>query len=429
MEVMFCFLFFTWMIECNMYMIVNFIMMMLVYLIINMGEGFYFSWEDGLGFSMSSMNYSLILLSCWIIYFMMFSMNLSNLLFSVVMFLMLIIMKCFMSMDLFMFYFFFESSLVPTFFLVLKWGHNKNSIISSYYMLFYTVFFSLPLLIMLFMLMNELDILMFELIDEMELNLIQLLFIIFGMLVKLPVFLMHVWLPKAHVEAPVFGSMVLAALMLKLGGYGLISVVLMFKINNYIYEIMIILLCLSSFYLSMFCLNQVDLKMLIAYSSVVHMGLMCMGIMVFNFIGLIGAQMMMIAHGLCSSGLFYMVYLFYLRSNSRMLMINKGFLSLSSKMMLMWFLLCSSNFSSPISLNLVSEVFLINSVVVWSLMMIIPIMFMSFFSVCYSVYMFIFISHNKGMNIMCFNDKLMEYFIVFMHWFPLNLLIFNMSFF
>ena len=135
-------------------------------------------------------------------------------------------------------------------------------------------------------------------------------------------------MPKAHVEAPVYGSMILAGVLLKMGGYGLIRFIeilinIRIKFNFLIIRVRIV----GRLIVSLICLVQIDIKRLVAYSSVVHMNIMLCGVLRLTKIGIVGGYIMIIAHGLCSSGLFYIVNLYYIRSSSRLLILNKGFIN------------------------------------------------------------------------------------------------------
>nr|YP_010414501.1 NADH dehydrogenase subunit 4 [Nepsalus petrophilus]URT60654.1 NADH dehydrogenase subunit 4 [Nepsalus petrophilus] len=342
-------------------------------------------------------------------------------------FLLLMLFLTFSSLNLFYFYLFFESSLIPTLFLIIGWGYQPERLQAGIYLLFYTLFASLPMLSGIFYLYSENTSLMYFMFKEdFIMNYLFYLIILFAFLVKMPMFLVHLWLPKAHVEAPISGSMILAGILLKLGGYGMVRVLkLVVSLGVNLNFIWVIISLIGGVIVSLICMRQVDLKSLIAYSSVSHMSLVIVGIMTMTYWGYSGSYTLMIGHGLCSSGLFCLANISYERSGSRSLLINKGMMNFMPSMCLWWFLLSSSNMAAPPSLNLLGEISLLNSIVGWSWFTMFFIALLSFFGAAYSLYLYSYSQHGEIYSGLysCFNGSIREFILLMLHWIPLNLLI------
>nr|YP_009727428.1 NADH dehydrogenase subunit 4 [Diamesus osculans]QIA46742.1 NADH dehydrogenase subunit 4 [Diamesus osculans] len=399
------------------------------YLVVNIS---YFMGSDLL-------SYVMILLSFWICSLMilasskLYNKNYYYDLFMFFMLLLMISLYCaFGSTNLFIFYLFFEMSLIPVLILIIGWGYQPERIQAGTYLLFYTLFASLPMLVCIFYYYYMFNTLELFLLNKSLNSLILYLCMNFVFLIKMPMYLVHLWLPKAHVEAPVSGSMILAGVMLKLGGYGLMRLLVIFlEIGLKFNFIFIMISMVGGLFVSLICLRQSDMKSLIAYSSVAHMGLVLGGIMTLNYWGLCGALVMMLAHGLCSSGLFCLANISYERILSRSIYLNKGLINLMPSMTLWWFLLSSSNMAAPPSLNLLGEIMLINSLVSWSWICMITLSFMSFFSAAYSLYLYSYTQHGKIYSgvYMFSMGSVREFLLLLLHWFPLNLLILKGEYF
>nr|ARH54021.1 NADH dehydrogenase subunit 4 [Stricticollis tobias] len=384
-----------------------------------------------LGMGMDLLSYLLILLSIWICSLMIMASEKvylknfwSELFLLVNLILLLSLMLTFIYMNLFMFYIFFEISLIPTLMLIVGWGYQPERLQAGVYLLFYTLFASLPMMISLFVYYYSNNSLEFSLLYEEFYSFFMYTCMILVFLIKIPMYFLHLWLPKAHVEAPVSGSMILAGIMLKLGGYGLLRVMVIFK--NVSFSLYLIGFSLvGAIYVSLICIRQSDMKSLIAYSSVAHMSLVLSGIFTLNYWGMVGSLVMMIAHGLCSSGLFCLANINYERLASRSLYINKGLINLVPSLSLWWFLFVSCNMAAPPSFNLLGEIMLINSIMAYDSLNMLVLMLLSFFSAVYSLYLYSFNQHGKFYSGLYsfYSGSVREYLLLMLHWLPLNLLV------
>lgn len=330
----------------------------------------------------------------------------------------------FIRFNLILFYIYFEMRLVPVFLLILGWGYQVDRIQAGFYIILYTMLGSFPLFIFIIYLYQIVDSLIIDLVQLIYLSWYIYIIIILAFLIKIPIYFVHLWLPKAHVEAPLRGSIILAGVILKLGSYGLIRFLIIFiDIMNNLNKFILIIRLIGGIYSRLICLNQVDIKKLVAYSSVVHIRILLGGLLTLNNWGLIGALLIIVSHGLCSSGLFCLVNINYERFFSRSLLINKGIINYFPSFRMIWFFICSSNLSFPPSLNFWGEILLLNSIVFWENKILFYLVLLILFRARYRLYLFSFRQHGAIREKFYFKSiRINEFLNLILHWFPLNIL-------
>ena len=267
----------------------------------------------------------------------------------------------FASLDAVLFYVFWEAMLIPMFIIIGVWG-GPNRIYASIKFFLYTLLGSLLMLIALIYLYNHSGG-SFEILDYHRLAIPMtaqiLIFIAFFMAfsVKVPMVPVHTWLPDAHVEAPTGGSVVLAAIMLKVGAYGFIrfSMPIAPDASHKLAGLMIALSLIAVVYIGLVALTQTDMKKLVAYSSISHMGFVTLGFFIFNAMGVEGALIQMISHGFVSGALFLCIGVMYDRLHSRQISDYGGVVNTMPKFAALFMLFAMANSGLPGTSGFVGE--------------------------------------------------------------------------
>nr|AMD83800.1 NADH dehydrogenase subunit 4 [Hypostomus aff. plecostomus TEP-2016] len=335
--------------------------------------------------------------------------------------------------EIIMFYVMFEATLIPTLIIITRWGNQTERLNAGTYFLFYTLAGSLPLLVALLLLHQNtgtLSMLIIQYSQPMSLHSwgdkIWWAGCLIAFLVKMPLYGVHLWLPKAHVEAPVAGSMVLAAILLKLGGYGMMRMMVMLDPLSKDMAYPFIILALWGIIMTgSICLRQTDLKSLIAYSSVSHMGLVAGGILIQTPWGFTGAIILMIAHGLVSSALFCLANTTYERTHSRTMILARGLQIIFPLTATWWFIANLANLALPPLPNLMGEIIIITAMFNWSPLTLILTGAGTLITAAYSLYLFLMTQRGPLpthiTNLQPFHTR--EHLLMTLHLLPVILLI------
>ena len=327
------------------------------------------------------------------------------------------------------FYIFFEASLIPLGLIIFYFGYTPERILALNYIIIYTIFSSLFFLISIIWIkiyQSDLSLGIYPCLfnprpDNNLHNNILYFFCAFPFIVKTPIFLFHQWLPKAHTEAPVAGSIILAGILLKLGSFGLL------RLNTVAYclppnlNIFIVPLSLwGAFTITLVAFRQLDIKRLIAYASVSHISAITAVLLSIQNYRLMSVLLILIGHGVVSSGLFAWANIIYELTNTRNIILLKGSIIITHSIYTPLFFLLAINAAVPPSLNFFSEIFIYSVLLNYSIFTIIPLILISFFTILYSLSIFIFIIQGQHssflfsnlVNLTCRNLSLLYFHIL-----------------
>ena len=273
----------------------------------------------------------------------------------------LLLLLNFTLLDFFLFYLAFECSLIPMFFIIGLFGSRPRRIKATFYLFIYTTATAfLTLFCILYILIQVgstfyLDLLTFNFTINEQKFLWFCIFLTFA--TKIPVIPFHIWLPEAHVEAPTIGSVILASILLKLGGYGFLRFLIpIFSKATYFFLPFVFSLAICSVvYASFTTIRQIDLKRIVAYSSIAHMNLVVLGIFSLNVQGIDGALYLMIGHGIVSSALFFLVGFMYDRFHTKLLRYYGGLITVMPLFGIFFFLFSMGNIGFPTTSNFIGE--------------------------------------------------------------------------
>jgi len=292
-----------------------------------------------------------IILLCFLFMFYTDKENQSDTFIILLFVLQFLLLNFFFSSDLFFFYIFFESVLIPLFLIVGLFGSRIRRIHAAYQLFFFTLLGSFTMLIgIIYIYLNSGTTAFAVLIYNRPPNssLLWLAFFL-PLAIKIPLVPFHIWLPEAHVEAPTIGSVILAAIILKMGGFGIIRILLFLTpFSTFQFRPFVFLICSFGMIFTGFtALRQIDVKKIIAYSSVVHMSYVTLGLFTHSSYGIFSAILAMISHGVISAGLFFAVGSLYNRFSQRDLHFFSALYFLFPELSFVFFIYLLANIAFP----------------------------------------------------------------------------------
>jgi len=277
----------------------------------------------------------------------------------------ILLLVVFYVLDYLLFYISFEAILVPFFVYIGIAGYRVRRIHAAYLFFFYTLVGSFFTLISIFIFYSQIGSTDIEILYNMEFYSTRSFILWFALFItfsiKIPMFPFHIWLPEAHVEAPTEGSVLLAGLLLKLGTYGFLRFLFpLFTEQNYYFSPLVVMLSgIGIAYTSMSTLRQIDIKRIVAYSSIAHMNMCMVGLFSFNEIAFSGSIFLMIAHGVVSGGLFFIIGMIYNRFNTKIIHYFSGVVHYMPILSFFFLMLILGNIGMPGTSNFIGELLIL----------------------------------------------------------------------
>jgi len=271
------------------------------------------------------------------------------------------LINVFSVLDLFFFYIFFESILIPMFIIIGVWGSRQRKIHAAYQFFFYTLFGSIIMLIGIIVIYFNTGTTDIQVLAQTEFSEMRQIFLWLSFFcsfaVKVPMLPVHIWLPEAHVEAPTAGSVILAGVLLKLGTYGIIRFMIpMFPYAMIYFTPLVFTMCvIAIIYSSATTIRQIDLKKIIAYSSVAHMNFALLGLFTNNSMGIEGSLFLLLGHGVVSSGLFLCIGILYDRYHTRNILYYGGLVQTMPIFSIIFLIFSLANIGFPGTVNFIGE--------------------------------------------------------------------------